>query len=315
MMNANTLPVIPLDTCSDILWRAPDGFIGYEPLTSRETLTGMHFDDRYTLELVCRGIQEIHLDGTWRPVPPLHLVWTSPAVAHAHRVSSELETIFTLFPPEMVERVRKELSSAGPLQVPPAAIFPCPPQLQRAFSHLLQEVRRSEQTPAYIISLLLHLILAEFLHLAVQPTLPVPSLALPQPLQGQMSDEMRQAIRLFAEEQSCSSLSLEGIAQTIGLSLFHFSRRFKQEVGMTPGYYLRKLRLNHALPLLFHTMLSLEEISYRSGFGSARQLTEACKAVFGQTPSALRQARGFFFSSPLSPEVRALPSPDHTPCV
>jgi AraC-like DNA-binding protein len=269
----------------------------------------MHFDDMYTLELVCQGIQEIHLDGIWRPVPPLHIIWTSPKVAHAHRISTELETIFTLFPPEMVERVWKELSADAPLQVPPAAILPCPPPLQQALSHLLQEVRSCDQTPDYIISLLLHLVLAEFLHIAAQPTLPLPSIAMPQSLQGNMSEEMQQAIRLLEEGHSCSSLSLEWTAQTIGLSFFHFSRRFKQEVGMTPSHYLRKLRLNHALQLLFNTMLSLEEISYRSGFGSARQLTEACKTVFRQSPSALRKARGFFFPSPApSRSARSLPS-------
>lgn len=309
-LNPHTIPVVR--ACSGILWRDIHGLIGYEPLTPRDTLIGMHFDDMYTLELVCQGIQEIHLDGIWRPVPPFHVIWTSPQVAHAHRISSELETIFTLFAPEMVERVWKELSGDAPLQVPSAAILPCPPQLQHALSHLLQEVRSGEQTPHYIISLLLHLVLAEFLRTAIQPTLPPPSIAMPQALQGNMSEEMQQAMRLFKESHSCSCLTPEWIAQTIGLSLFHFSRRFKQEVGMTPGLYLRMLRLNHALPLLFHTMLNLEEISYQSGFGSARQFTEACKTVFGQAPSALR--RGFFFlSSPPSPSVHALPSSDcHT---
>lgn len=306
-LNPNTLPVVPLNACSGVLWRDAHGLIGYEPLTPRDTLTGMHFDDMYTLELVCQGIQEIHLDGIWRPVPPFHLVWTSPKVAHAHRISTELEIIFTLFPPEMVERVWKELYANSPLQIPPAATLPCPPPLQNALYHLLQEVRSCDQTPDYIISLLLHLVLAEFLRIVGQPTLPIPSIALPQPLQEHMSDEMQQAIRLLEEGHSCSSLSLEWTAQTIGLSFFHFSRRFKQEVGMTPGHYLRQQRLNHALQLLFNTMLSLEEISYRSGFGSARQLTEACKAVFGQSPSALRKTRGFFF---LSTSVHSLPSPD-----
>ncbi|GLV54043.1 hypothetical protein KDH_08920 [Dictyobacter sp. S3.2.2.5] len=309
--NPHTLPVVPLNTCSDVLWRDAHGLIGYEPLTPRNTLTGMHFDDMYTLELVCQGIQEIHLDGLWRPVPPFHLVWTSPKVAHAHRISTELETIFTLFPPEMVERVWKELSADAPLLVPPAAILPCPPPLQRELSHLLQEVRSGDQTSDYIISLLLHLVLAEFLRITGRPPLPVPSLALPQSRQEPISDEIQQAIRLLEEGHSRSCLSLECTAQTIGLSFFYFSRRFKQEVGTTPGHYLRQQRLNHALPLLFNTMLSLEEISYQSGFGSARQLAEACKAVFGQSPSALRKNRGFvFLSPPFSASVHALPPLD-----
>lgn len=316
MMNANTLPVVPLDTCSNILWRDPHGLIGYEPLIARDTLTGLHFDDMYTLELVCQGLQEIHLDGIWRPVPPLHVIWTSPRVAHAHRISTALETTFTLFPPEMVDGVWKELHADYPVQVPSAAILPCPPQLQSALYRLLQEVRSCDQTADYIISLLLHLVLAEFLRLAVQPTLPTPSIPMPQTLQGKMSDEMHRAIRLLEECHSCSSLSLEWTAQAIGLSFFHFSRRFKQEVGLTPGHFLRQQRLNHALQLLFRTQLSIEAISYRSGFGWARQLTEACKVAFGQSPSALRTARGFFFlSSTPSGSASSLCSPNNkAPC-
>lgn len=109
---------------------------------------------------------------------------------------------------------------------------------------------------------------------------------------------MCNAVRLLEEYHSCSSLSLEGIAQEVGLSFFHFLRRFKQEIGVTPGHYLRQQRLNHALQLLFSTRLSIEEISYQSGFGTSRQLTEACKAVFGQSPSLLRKTSGFFFLLP-----------------
>lgn len=313
LLDSINIPIYSLSTCSGILWRNSHGLIGYEPLTAREKLTGMHLDDMYTLELVCQGMQEIYLDGNWRPVPPLHVVWTSPRIMHAHRTSGELETIFALFPSAMVERVWEELYGDCPLQVPHAAILPSPPQLQNALHHLLQEVRSCNQAPDYIISLLLHLALAEFLRLAVQPTPPVPSFAT-QPLpQERISSEMLHATQLLKESHTCSSLSLECTAQHVGLSLFHFSRRFKQEVGITPGHYLRQQRLNHALQLLFSTTLSMEEVSYLSGFGSARQLTEACKAAFGQSPSTLRKERGFFFlSSNSSPSMYVLPSLENT---
>ncbi|MEO6891929.1 MAG: AraC family transcriptional regulator [Ktedonobacteraceae bacterium] len=307
-LDLNTIPVVPQGTCSSILWRGSPGLIGYESLAARDSLTGMHFDDMYSLELVCQGLQEIHLDGIWRPVPPLHVIWTSPHVVHAHHLFTELETIFVLFPTEMVEQVWRELYKDRPLQAPHAMIIPCPPQLQHALSHLLQEVRSCHPTSHYIISLLLHLVLAEFLRSAAHPALPLPSVHAQSSLLEDMSDVMCNAIRLLEQGHDCSSLALEGIAQTVGLSFFHFSRRFKQEIGVTPGHYLRQQRLNHALQLLFSTTLSLEEISYQSGFGSSRQLAEACKAAFGQVPSLLRKTDGFFFLLP--PLSGSLPSYD-----
>jgi len=307
-LNANRIPVVPQGTCSSILWKGSHGFIGYESLAARNTQTGMHFDDMYSLELVCQGLMEIHLDGVWHPVPALHVVWTSPHVVHAHRLLAEIETIFVLFPIEMVEQVWRELYRDRPLQAPHAVILPCSPQLQHMLSYLLQEARSFHSTPHYIISLLLHLVLAEFLRSAAQPALFVSSVPAQPSLLENMSDVMCNAIQLLEQCHDCSSLSFEEIAQAIGLSVFHFSRRFKQEIGMTPGRYLRQQRLNHALQLLFRTTLSIEEISYQSGFGSSRQLTEACKAAFGQSPSLLRKNRGLSFLLPSS--SYSLPSDD-----
>ncbi|QBD76258.1 AraC family transcriptional regulator [Ktedonosporobacter rubrisoli] len=306
IQHTNEIPVVPLNTCSYILWRDAHSLIGYEPLRVKDSRTGPHFDDMYTLELVCQGMQEIHLDGNWHPVPPLHVIWTSPYIQHAHHIASELETIFVIFRKEMVERVWQELYKNCAFKAPHASILPCPPQLQNALYQLLQEVRRCGQTSNYIISLHLQLVLATFLRSTARPGFPAPTVPMQPSALRHASDGILQAMRLLEKHHACSSLALENIASTIGLSSFYFSRRFKQEVGTTPGHYLRQQRLNHALQLLFTTSLSIEEISYRSGFSSSRQFTEACKVVLGQAPSTLRKARGLFFLSP-APAAAGMP--------
>lgn len=260
----------------------------------------MHFDDMYSLELVCQGLEEIYLAGGWRPVPPMHILWNSPYMVHAHRFFPNLETIFVLFPTPMVEQVWQDLYKDEAARIPDAMILPCSPELQRSLVHLLQEVRNDHPTSPYIVSLLLHLVSAEFLRCAAQPAFPVPVITAPSFDPKEISDVICHAIHLLERHHNCSSLTLESIAQTIGLSFFHFSRRFKREVGVTPGHYLRQQRLNHALPLLFSTTLSMEEIAYQSGFRSSNQLADACKAVLGQAPSHLRKMHGFSFLSPPS---------------
>ena len=150
IVNTNPLPIIPLETCSSVLWRGAPGLIGYESLTENETLTGLHIEDMYTLELVYQGLQEIHLDGIWRSVPPSHIVWTSPQAVHAHRLFVGLESLFVAFPKDLVEQVYRELSNNSPPQVPHAMILPCPPQLQDMLSHLLHEMQGHQSPPDYM---------------------------------------------------------------------------------------------------------------------------------------------------------------------
>ena len=75
------------------------------------------------------------------------------------------------------------------------------------------------------------------------------------------------------------------------MSLFHFTRRFKQETGLTPGLLLRQQRLAEALHLILETRLPFEVIAQRSGLGSARRLCDLCVATFGQRPAALRRGQ------------------------
>jgi len=83
----------------------------YESLAARNTQTGMHFDDMYSLELVCQGLMEIHLDGVWHPVPALHVVWPAPRSSCSSSLG-ELKPFLCFFI-EMVEQCGETLSRSS----------------------------------------------------------------------------------------------------------------------------------------------------------------------------------------------------------
>lgn len=82
-----------------------------------------------------------------------------------------------------------------------------------------------------------------------------------------------------------TDLSLDQLAEVAGLSKYHFLRQFSQVVGMTPGAYLRTLRLCHAARKLRTTNLPILEIALSVGFADHPSFSRAFARHMGMTPS------------------------------
>lgn len=83
-------------------------------------------------------------------------------------------------------------------------------------------------------------------------------------------------------------LDLESLAAHANMSVRTFTRRFREETGMSPARWLTMQRVEHARHLLETTDLGVEEVARRSGFGSAVSLRQHLHAAVGVTPLAYR---------------------------
>ncbi|MER6001415.1 helix-turn-helix transcriptional regulator [Nonomuraea angiospora] len=83
-------------------------------------------------------------------------------------------------------------------------------------------------------------------------------------------------------------LSLGDLARTLAVSSSLLSRRFRDVRGVTPGQYLRGVRLQKARELLTGTDFTLQTIAERCGYRSAFYLSRVFKAATGQSPSEYR---------------------------
>jgi AraC family transcriptional regulator len=86
-------------------------------------------------------------------------------------------------------------------------------------------------------------------------------------------------------------LSLSDIARGAGISLFHFSRVFKQFTNFSPHQYLLHLRLEHADLLLRNTFLSVTQICFESGFNSLEHFISAFTRQYGLSPGKYRRSK------------------------
>ncbi|MBQ1458450.1 MAG: AraC family transcriptional regulator, partial [Butyrivibrio sp.] len=66
--------------------------------------------------------------------------------------------------------------------------------------------------------------------------------------------------------------------------------QFKEETGITPAVYLRKVRLKKAAGLLISTSDEIQKISGSVGIPDANYFVKLFKAEFQMTPGAYRKS-------------------------
>ncbi|MDH6226445.1 MULTISPECIES: helix-turn-helix domain-containing protein [Streptomyces] len=96
--------------------------------------------------------------------------------------------------------------------------------------------------------------------------------------------------RAWALERLHEPLLLRDLAEQEALSVRTFTRRFREETGLSPGEWLTRQRVERARHLLETTGLSVERIARDAGFGSAQSLRQHARAVLGVSPTAYRRA-------------------------
>jgi len=97
----------------------------------------------------------------------------------------------------------------------------------------------------------------------------------------------------FIEEKLHGPLTVDEIANAVGVSSRTLQRHFLQILGKTPNRVLRDHRASRAKKLLADRTVSLIEITHRCGLSDQTQLNRLIKEATGQTPSAIREAHSF----------------------
>jgi AraC family transcriptional regulator len=108
---------------------------------------------------------------------------------------------------------------------------------------------------------------------------------------GRLSRAQLSRIDEVIQARLSHDISLAALASEAGFSKPHFTRLFKNTVGMPPHQYLIKKRVEEARRLLRETRWSLAEIASLSGFASQSHMTGAFSRLLGETPGQARRSR------------------------
>lgn len=96
-------------------------------------------------------------------------------------------------------------------------------------------------------------------------------------------------VQQWITENPAADLSVDALADRAGLSPRHFARAFRDEVGMTPGRYVDRVRLEAARRCLEDTVDGVEQISRGCGYGTPEAMRRAFLRVLGASPAEYRR--------------------------
>lgn len=99
------------------------------------------------------------------------------------------------------------------------------------------------------------------------------------------------AVRDYIQEHLGDNITLDAIASTIGLSRYHFARRFRISTGTTPHEYVMQQRVARAQTLLTRTDYPLLDIAVICGFADQSHFNRVFKKHTGVPPGHYRKHR------------------------
>jgi transcriptional regulator GlxA family with amidase domain len=95
--------------------------------------------------------------------------------------------------------------------------------------------------------------------------------------------------RTWALQRLADPVGLDEMAAHARMSVRTFTRRFREETGLSPARWLVQQRVAHARLLLESTDLAVDVVARRSGLGSAAALRQHLHTTIGLAPSTYRR--------------------------
>ncbi|HZE80913.1 MAG TPA: helix-turn-helix transcriptional regulator [Candidatus Polarisedimenticolia bacterium] len=95
------------------------------------------------------------------------------------------------------------------------------------------------------------------------------------------------ALKLL-DEWKCRHCPIENVADHLRISNSHLRQLFRHYIGISPGKYLKLMRLQSARALIDDTFLSIKEVVAEVGYGDISHFVRDFKTHYGLTPTQVR---------------------------
>lgn len=125
------------------------------------------------------------------------------------------------------------------------------------------------------------------LGLVLHGLLQAPSVQCPQPDTEDEDAAMHtliERINAYALNRLPQAVGVKQLARHLGMSESHLRFRFRDQLQISLGCYLREVRLYRARALLYQKSMNVTEIAEACGFGSVAAFSRAFKKAFGASP-------------------------------
>ncbi len=280
MMNSDQHPNKHPDREFARLWESSiPGIELYHAHLSRHRF-GKHFHESYTIGMNLSGQGCFQHGGQTHIASPgsFHLI--NPGTVHTGAVLPQTHWSFCdlYLSLSIVETVLTQLEWQG--QMP---AFREPVVADRSLQTVFYQLFHALSQPASLLeqqSLLLKALSQLFLRYASCRD----RISLPQPESKAVAQ-----VRAYLEAHYAESVSIDTLANLVGLSPYYLIRSFQQQVGLPPHAYQKHWQLMQAKRSL-RSEKPLAEIALESGFYDQSHLNRSFKQTFGITPGQYRKS-------------------------
>ena len=110
-------------------------------------------------------------------------------------------------------------------------------------------------------------------------------------LRGGLSAPAKRRVLELMDAHLDSNVSVQFLANEVGLSGAHFARAFRETFGLPPHRYILHLRLERSRRMLDADNATLADVAQRAGFADQAHFTRFFKREYGVTPGIVLKSR------------------------
>ncbi|MGF1525156.1 MAG: AraC family transcriptional regulator [Leptolyngbyaceae cyanobacterium] len=210
---------------------------------------------------------------------------TAAGVPATYWAEGEDHYLHVQISPQLIQKVAEEAIELDPKRIELVNEFRTrDPQMEQTLLMLRSELHKGGGWMGQLYIESLANVLA--VHLLREYSTAQPCVAL---YDGGLGDRKLLQVSDYIREYLDQDIKLEDLANLVGISQFHFSRLFKQSMGISPHQYVVQQRVERAQQLLKGSAMAIAEIALQCGFNSQSHLGKSFRKLTGTTPNAYRK--------------------------
>jgi len=241
-----------------------------------------HWHEGYVVAVITAGAEGYRYRGASHVAVPWTIACINPGEIHTGERAADQGWAYRVFYPSaklmagLAASLRGGSGQVGLPRLPQEVVQDQPLAAELVRAHLLLEAGQDlleAQTAA--LSALSALLLRHG------------QVAAPEPLAAAEGSGVVEAMRQRLAADLSEPLTLEQLAQAVGLSSFHAARLFSRETGMPPHAWRNQLRVNRSLDFLRRGD-TVAEAASACGFADQSHFTRHFRRAFGVAPGRWR---------------------------
>ena len=102
---------------------------------------------------------------------------------------------------------------------------------------------------------------------------------------------LKQAVIKVEEKLSDGTFDFDEFALAMASSKSTLHRKLKSLTGLSPGEFIRNIRLKHAAQMLINNKGNISEIAFSVGFNDPKYFSRCFKSEFGLKPREYQESK------------------------